>query len=697
MSKKVLHVLVTELTADGAKLKKELAISLKETKTWGDRMSAIAKGVSLAGLAGGGTVAAGFAAITKVAINNADALYEQSQQTNLATEALSAYTYQAKMSGVTSEELNGALVKFNKTTADAFDGVGAGADAYKQLGISVVGTDGILKSNEVLLGEIADRFAQLQDGPSKTALAMDLFGRSVGAKLVPMLNGGTAEMKLFREEAERLGLIVDTETAAAANELNDNLDKLSLSVQGVGMRIAKDALPSLVKLTDTINDPEVQAGLASFASGVVEIGVVAVEAFAHLGKLYRLVTGFDVGNINHLNEQIDLVKSAIENPSERLRFFGKDGLIEYYSEEELKTELAKLMAQAKDVIAQNEFRDELDEFGWGDVFAPIPSEKLSPNVKPKKDPKLTVVGSDEWKIQQQQEINAMLEMERRERGAADEAVATQREKFRQIHEENLSAQNKVVDLEEYRHKRNQELLQQEMDELRSKGLLTQELEAEFQTAKEEQEAAHQARLKEIKDRAAAEDAVRLQMTLTAAENLFGSLADLAKKFKGENSRIYKAMFIAEKVASIARASIAITTGIAQAASLPFPANLGAMATVAGATAGLVDDIQSVNIAHGGLDYVPKESTFLLDRGERVLSPRQNKDLTQFLDAAPANQPNFNVNVYNYSSERIDVRQNGNTVDVIVGQVVNKINDQIARGVGVANTLQQTYALQRRGN
>ena len=36
------------------------------------------------------------------------------------------------------------------------------------------------------------------------------------------------------------------------------------------------------------------------------------------------------------------------------------------------------------------------------------------------------------------------------------------------------------------------------------------------------------------------------------------------------------------------------------------------------------------IAHGGLDYVPSESTYLLDRGERVLSPRQNQDLTNYL-------------------------------------------------------------------
>jgi hypothetical protein len=36
------------------------------------------------------------------------------------------------------------------------------------------------------------------------------------------------------------------------------------------------------------------------------------------------------------------------------------------------------------------------------------------------------------------------------------------------------------------------------------------------------------------------------------------------------------------------------------------------------------------MAHSGIDNIPTEGTWLLDKGERVLSPRQNRDLTQFL-------------------------------------------------------------------
>jgi len=78
------------------------------------------------------------------------------------------------------------------------------------------------------------------------------------------------------------------------------------------------------------------------------------------------------------------------------------------------------------------------------------------------------------------------------------------------------------------------------------------------------------------------------------------------------------------------------------AGAPWPISLGApvaaAAAVAGATASLAAGAAAGGSAgatiggafHGGTDFVPKEASFLLDKGERVLSPTQNRDLTSFL-------------------------------------------------------------------
>lgn len=80
--------------------------------------------------------------------------------------------------------------------------------------------------------------------------------------------------------------------------------------------------------------------------------------------------------------------------------------------------------------------------------------------------------------------------------------------------------------------------------------------------------------------------------------LFGGVADLTKTFAGEQSGVYQAMFAASKAFAMADAIVKIQNAMASASmSLPFPGNLGAMATVAAQTAGIVSTIASTN--YGG--------------------------------------------------------------------------------------------------
>jgi len=68
--------------------------------------------------------------------------------------------------------------------------------------------------------------------------------------------------------------------------------------------------------------------------------------------------------------------------------------------------------------------------------------------------------------------------------------------------------------------------------------------------------------------------------------------------------------------------------------------LGIAAAAAAIASGLanVAKINSTNVAHGGMDYVPEESTYLLQRGERVIQPKQNEQLQEWLDGSGAGRP-----------------------------------------------------------
>lgn len=105
-------------------------------------------------------------------------------------------------------------------------------------------------------------------------------------------------------------------------------------------------------------------------------------------------------------------------------------------------------------------------------------------------------------------------------------------------------------------------------------------------------AQHQQEVSEI-------EAARQQVALAGASELFGNLTDITAQFAGEQSGIYKAMFVAQKAFAIAQSMVAIQQGIALAAANPWPLNLAAMASVAAATAGLVSNISSVAMSFEG--------------------------------------------------------------------------------------------------
>lgn len=140
---------------------------------------------------------------------------------------------------------------------------------------------------------------------------------------------------------------------------------------------------------------------------------------------------------------------------------------------------------------------------------------------------------------------------------------------------------------------------------------------------------------------------RLSLHFMYGESIAESTADTMKTVFGEQSAAYKAMFAIQKGFAIAQSMIAIQQGIANAMSLPFPANLAAAATVAAETASIIGNIKAIGLtgmAHDGIASVPEEGTWLLNKGERVLNPQQNKDLTNYLNNRQNGSSEGNVQI-----------------------------------------------------
>ena len=189
---------------------------------------------------------AGFSAFVKGAIDSADAFGKLSTRTGIAADKLQAYANAGKLADVSQSDLETGLRTLARTQGEAADGVKTYSEAYAKLGLSVKQADGSLKPSDQLLGEIADKFADLPNGPEKAAIAMDIFGRS-GSKLITLLNGGTEALERFNYETSE-------NFAQNAEYFNDQISILQIQFEGFRMQLADALLPALNAILEVFSD-----------------------------------------------------------------------------------------------------------------------------------------------------------------------------------------------------------------------------------------------------------------------------------------------------------------------------------------------------------------------------------------------------------------------------------------------------------
>ena len=156
----------------------------------------------------------------------------------------------------------------------------------------------------------------------------------------------------------------------------------------------------------------------------------------------------------------------------------------------------------------------------------------------------------------------------------------------------------------------------------------------------------------VRDKELAQETARAKLDIEQANvDAFGSLAGA---LFGQQSSAAKAAFLLSKAYTVQKILLdkgaAMSSAYADAKGGVFAK--AAAAAKAGLENGLISDMVNqvamptfTGIAHGGLDYVPSESTYLLDKGERVLSPKQNKDLTSFLaNSGKASNGDTNITI-----------------------------------------------------
>jgi len=213
---------------------------------------------------------------------------------------------------------------------------------------------------------------------------------------------------------------------------------------------------------------------------------------------------------------------------------------------------------------------------------------------------------------------------------------------------------------------------------------TPELEAQRYKLLEEAKAAHIANLKAMdvdyhdSAKQLVEDQQKSTLSmygslLNQASGVWSDMTNMVKQSSGEQSSAYKAMFLMQQIFAIGSALISTHLAAAQVMADPSALTLAQKAmysklilAMGYANVGLIAGQTIAGMAHNGIDNIPKEGTWLLDGGERVLNPQQNKDLTRYLnDRQGGDGVNVNINVPQGYTAVESRDANGNvTIDVV---------------------------------
>jgi phage-related protein len=210
--------------------------------------------------------------------------------TGLSTKRLQELKYIADVSGTSFEGITNTTQVLQRKLLGIEEGGGPAAEAMKQLGVSVTGTDGQLRSMDALFPEIIAALQNVENPTLRNALATQILGRNV-ADIAPILAMSKAEMDKMTQAARDSGKVMGDDTVKKLQAFDDAIDTITQKVQG----FVTKAVAGFVSLPGPIQGAILAfLGIAAIAGPLMQViallstlktAVMAASVAANIAKL----------------------------------------------------------------------------------------------------------------------------------------------------------------------------------------------------------------------------------------------------------------------------------------------------------------------------------------------------------------------------------------------------------------------------
>ena len=264
------------------------------------------EGFSAGTVAKMGAVAAAVAAVVKVvkelndmtleAASRADDLMTQSVTSGISTDLLQAYQYAAPYIDVSADTIVAANKKiglsiagaaeqyaaYNEAAAKAaaqgkeYEGsLGAQAEAFQRLGVSVTDSTGQMRDSQTVMTEVLAALGGIGNQTERNSLANDLLGKSYD-ELAPIIQDQEKFQSLLNEAMES-GYVLTQQQLEILGEVDDAHEKYTQTIEKNKNLIAtqwapasKEAYEALANLMDKAGKALVDSGLVSNFAALVQ-------------------------------------------------------------------------------------------------------------------------------------------------------------------------------------------------------------------------------------------------------------------------------------------------------------------------------------------------------------------------------------------------------------------------------------------
>ena len=260
--------LVVSLSANSAKLVKELSKTQKTLKKWAKKAGNTIKSIGKAfGVLSTVAIGAFIIAVNKSAAA-IDDMTKAAGKLKFPIEDYQRFAFIASKSNIPMENFGKSMQRMLKTVGDARDGLSTATKAFDQLGLSADDLARLNPSQQFEL--IAASMENVETHADKVKIAMDIFGRS-GADLLNVFAG---DVKGIGKEFDDLGVTITQQQADMVAKYQDSKTTLNALFKGFGKNVTAEVSPAFTliieKITQAVKDMGgMKEAARSFASAVI--------------------------------------------------------------------------------------------------------------------------------------------------------------------------------------------------------------------------------------------------------------------------------------------------------------------------------------------------------------------------------------------------------------------------------------------